>query len=370
MASMTRSGTPAALSWIKESALVSNFRCEVRIFWMMTVSGRPARTVFTTVSLVSTSWAVPRPPVTAPDTMKTRPVSAIKGKRWDRNSRGIEIVIRMVTPSALKARLTVLTTGEAGVYHAVLRAERVARRLAIGARRNLYNPMSAGGQLNGPNMLLVDGRTASTPTAQYPPIEVQINVASSGPSRVPFILYLPALDTAHPITLPLDSNGATTQQVQATVCRPGPSRSRGHTTQASEISTCSAYGNCSLQPPRAAPIAVHGGWRAPVVSGRVAVLSHRWADMSPALRKLHRPQAQPNRARNSARRALVASRKGQPRRADSLTHDRPLHRPPSLIPKRMSRPREAAPSGFSYFSQDAITCGAAVSERTRPARRG
>lgn len=68
----------------------------------------------------------------------------------------------------------------------------------------------------GPNMLLVDGRTASTPTAQYPPIEVQIDVGASGPSRVPFVLYLPVLDTAHPITLPLDAGGFTTAEVKAT----------------------------------------------------------------------------------------------------------------------------------------------------------
>ncbi len=70
----------------------------------------------------------------------------------------------------------------------------------------------------GPAMLRVDGSTASGPTVQYPLVEVQINVASSGPSRVPFILYLPALDTAHPITLPLktDGSGETAQEVQAT----------------------------------------------------------------------------------------------------------------------------------------------------------
>ena len=68
----------------------------------------------------------------------------------------------------------------------------------------------------GANMLLVDGRTASTPTAQYPPVEVQIDVAASGPTRVPFVLYLPVLDTAHPVTLPLDAGGFTTAEVQAT----------------------------------------------------------------------------------------------------------------------------------------------------------
>lgn len=41
----------------------------------------------------------------------------------------------------------------------------------------------------GANMLLVDGRTASTATAQYPPVEVNINVNASGPTRVPFIVY-------------------------------------------------------------------------------------------------------------------------------------------------------------------------------------
>src|SRR5207245_9270855 len=66
----------------------------------------------------------------------------------------------------------------------------------------------------GANMLLVDGRTASTATAQYPPVEVNIAVNSSGPTRVPFIVYLPKLDTSHPVTLPLDANGFTTQTVQ------------------------------------------------------------------------------------------------------------------------------------------------------------
>lgn len=68
----------------------------------------------------------------------------------------------------------------------------------------------------GPNMLLVDGRTASTPTAQYPPVEVQITVSATGATRVPFTLYLPRLDTANPITLPLNAAGATTQEVRAT----------------------------------------------------------------------------------------------------------------------------------------------------------
>jgi hypothetical protein len=67
----------------------------------------------------------------------------------------------------------------------------------------------------GANMLLVDGRTASTPTVQYPPVEVNIAVGASGPTRVPFIVYLPKLDTANPVTLPLDPGGFTTQEVKA-----------------------------------------------------------------------------------------------------------------------------------------------------------
>ena len=47
-------------------------------------------------------------------------------------------------------------------------------------------------------------------------MEVQIAVAASGPTRVPFVLYLPVLDTAHPVTLPLDAGGFTTTEVQAT----------------------------------------------------------------------------------------------------------------------------------------------------------
>ena len=59
----------------------------------------------------------------------------------------------------------------------------------------------------GPNMLLVDRRTASTPGAQYPPVEVNLNVSATGPTRVPFIVYLPKLDTAHVVTLPLNGAG-------------------------------------------------------------------------------------------------------------------------------------------------------------------
>ena len=70
--------------------------------------------------------------------------------------------------------------------------------------------------LAGANMLLVDGRTASTPTAQYPPVEVNIGVNASGPTRVPFIVFLPKLDTANPVTLPTDATGTVTTTVQAT----------------------------------------------------------------------------------------------------------------------------------------------------------
>jgi RHS repeat-associated protein len=71
----------------------------------------------------------------------------------------------------------------------------------------------------GPNMLFVDGRTASVPDAQFPIVEVQITVASSGPTRVPFTIYLPKLDTGNAITLPLDAAGFTTQEVKATTPR-------------------------------------------------------------------------------------------------------------------------------------------------------
>ncbi len=71
----------------------------------------------------------------------------------------------------------------------------------------------------GPSMLFVDGRTASTPSAQYPIVEINVTVAGSGPSRVPFNIYLPKLDTANPINLPLDAAGFTTQEVKATTPR-------------------------------------------------------------------------------------------------------------------------------------------------------
>jgi len=72
---------------------------------------------------------------------------------------------------------------------------------------------------SGRNMLFVDGRTASAPDAQFPIVEVQIDVASSGATRVPFTIYLPKLDTGNAIALPLDAAGFTTQQVKATTPR-------------------------------------------------------------------------------------------------------------------------------------------------------
>ena len=68
----------------------------------------------------------------------------------------------------------------------------------------------------GANMLFVDGRTASTPTAQYPIVETQVNVGGSGATRVPFVIYLPTLDTANAVTLPTDATGTVTQTVQVT----------------------------------------------------------------------------------------------------------------------------------------------------------
>ncbi|MBI4253798.1 MAG: IPT/TIG domain-containing protein, partial [Candidatus Rokubacteria bacterium] len=71
----------------------------------------------------------------------------------------------------------------------------------------------------GANMLFVDGRTGSTPVAQFPIVEVNLTVQPAGPSRVPFTIYLPKLDTGNAITLPLDASGFTTQEVKATTPR-------------------------------------------------------------------------------------------------------------------------------------------------------
>ncbi len=120
--------------------------------------------------------------------------------------------------------LEVLAPGTPAVTGRVLTAEAVPRPIpgvtvTLGSAFTLTD---AGGNFvllsspTGQNMLLVDGRTASTPTAQYPPVEVNIAVNASGTTRVPFVVYLPTLDTARPITLPLDSGGFTTQAVQAT----------------------------------------------------------------------------------------------------------------------------------------------------------
>jgi RHS repeat-associated protein len=72
---------------------------------------------------------------------------------------------------------------------------------------------------SGQNLLFVDGRTASTPAAQFPIVEVQVMVNATGPTRVPFTIYLPVLDTGNPINLPLDAAGFTTQEVIATTPR-------------------------------------------------------------------------------------------------------------------------------------------------------
>lgn len=69
---------------------------------------------------------------------------------------------------------------------------------------------------SGPNMLSVDGRTTSLPNTQFANLKVQINVSATGATRLPFNVYLPAIDTSHPINLPLDASGHTTQEVLAT----------------------------------------------------------------------------------------------------------------------------------------------------------
>src|SRR5439155_6539002 len=63
----------------------------------------------------------------------------------------------------------------------------------------------------GPNLLFVDGRTASTPTAQFPIVETQIAVSATGVSCVPFVIYLPKLDTANAVNLSLDATGTVAQ---------------------------------------------------------------------------------------------------------------------------------------------------------------
>jgi RHS repeat-associated protein len=68
----------------------------------------------------------------------------------------------------------------------------------------------------GPNMLFVDGRTASVPNAQFPIIETQINVGTSGATRVPFTIYLPKLDTANAVNLPVDAAGFVTVETKVT----------------------------------------------------------------------------------------------------------------------------------------------------------
>jgi RHS repeat-associated protein len=120
--------------------------------------------------------------------------------------------------------LEVLAAGTPAVTGRVLTAEAIPRPIpgvtvTLGSAFVLTD--AAGNFVllappTGPNMLFVDGRTASTAQAQFPIVEVNVNVSASGPSRVPFNIYLPMLDTAHPINLPLDAGGFTTQQVLAT----------------------------------------------------------------------------------------------------------------------------------------------------------
>ncbi|MBI4638965.1 MAG: hypothetical protein HY727_21720 [Candidatus Rokubacteria bacterium] len=120
--------------------------------------------------------------------------------------------------------LEVLAPDTAAVTGRVLTAEALPQPIpgATVTLGSAFTVSDAGGNFlllappAGANMLLVDGRTASTATAQYPPVEVNLTVNSAGPTRVPFIIYLPKLDTAHPITLPLDAAGFTTQTVLAT----------------------------------------------------------------------------------------------------------------------------------------------------------
>jgi RHS repeat-associated protein len=130
---------------------------------------------------------------------------------------------RSVTRSAAFT-LEVLAPSTQAITGRVLTAEAVPQPIAgvtvtLGSAFTLTD---AGGNFvllsppAGANMLLVDGRTASTATAQYPPVEVNIGVNASGPTRVPFVVYLPKLDTAHPITLPTDATGTVTATVQAT----------------------------------------------------------------------------------------------------------------------------------------------------------
>jgi RHS repeat-associated protein len=120
--------------------------------------------------------------------------------------------------------LEVLSRDTLAVTGRVMTAESIPRpipgvTIALGTG---FNVSDAAGNFvvlspaTGPNMLLLDGRTAGTPQAQYPVVEVQVDVQPSGPTRLPFIVYLPILDSANPIDLPLDGAGFVTRDVHGT----------------------------------------------------------------------------------------------------------------------------------------------------------
>jgi RHS repeat-associated protein len=123
--------------------------------------------------------------------------------------------------------LEVLAADTLAVTGRVMMAESIPRPIpgvtvALGTG---FNVTDAAGNFvvlspaTGPNMLLLDGRTAGTPQAQFPVVEVQVDVHPSGPTRLPFIVYLPILDNANPIDLPLDAAGFVTQEVRGTTPR-------------------------------------------------------------------------------------------------------------------------------------------------------
>ncbi|MEX2148141.1 MAG: IPT/TIG domain-containing protein, partial [Candidatus Rokuibacteriota bacterium] len=123
--------------------------------------------------------------------------------------------------------LEVLAPGTLAVTGRVMTAESIARPIpgvtvALGTG---FNVTDAAGNFvvlspaTGPNMLVLDGRTAGTPQAQFPVVEVQVDVHPSGPTRLPFIVYLPILDNGNPIDLPLDGAGFVTHEVRGTTPR-------------------------------------------------------------------------------------------------------------------------------------------------------
>jgi RHS repeat-associated protein len=68
----------------------------------------------------------------------------------------------------------------------------------------------------GPQMLAIDGRTANSPGNFYPQVDVAVTVNPGASNPLGYTLYLPKLDIMHPINLPINSNGTTTQTVNAT----------------------------------------------------------------------------------------------------------------------------------------------------------